>query len=100
MACRPTYQLFRFEPIAPGQKSTDSEDGKPLYRFAFITQRMCACPLAKFDYSLYNADNTVGKPLAVAGLKCACKTTLDVKNMNGECVANIQQRAFCQFECA
>ena len=36
LSCRPTYQLFKFTPSYEGQNSTDTEDGKELYRFAHI----------------------------------------------------------------
>ena len=55
-ACRATYQLYKYEPNQPGQKSTDEEDGRPLYRFAWMAQRCCNC-LMKVDYGLYKGND-------------------------------------------
>ena len=64
MSCRPMYQIYKYEPNQPGQKSTDEEDGRPLYRFAWMNQRLCSCVMV-VDFGLYTG-NDEGAPMATA----------------------------------
>ena len=64
MSCKPMYQLYKFEPNQEGQKSTEDEDGSPLYRFAWMKLRCCTC-ISTVDYGLYKG-NDEGPPMATA----------------------------------
>uniref|UniRef100_A0A7S3FC67 Phospholipid scramblase n=1 Tax=Haptolina ericina TaxID=156174 RepID=A0A7S3FC67_9EUKA len=52
MTITPTFHIFTYMPNAPGQISTDSEGGTPVFRFALIQQEPCGYrPRCRF--SLY-----------------------------------------------
>jgi hypothetical protein len=99
MSCRPEMQIFTYAPNQEGQKSTDDDEGTPIFRFATVIQDCWNCPkgMSKWTYFAYVGNDDM-IPLYRGVTKCACGFTMNITNMQGEVVGKVGQTSVFQFE--
>ena len=99
MACKPEMQIFTYAPNQEGQKSTDDDEGTPIFRFATVIQDCFNCPkqLPKWTYYGYVGNEDM-VPLYRGVQKCTCGFTMCITNMQGEVVGKVGQTSIFQFE--